>query len=100
MVRYRDGDGSVVAPSITGAIVGPSSFYAWEPSTWPHPPRKVDEIFIGNLTAIVNDSMLDEIDNVIADTIKSNGDLQHRGHVIGIALWCALDAISSYGYGD
>jgi hypothetical protein len=40
--------------------------------------------------------MLNEIDNVIAD---AGGDLQHRGHVVAIALLCALDASSSYGYG-
>jgi hypothetical protein len=42
--------------------------------------------------------MLGEISNVIGDVHKSNGDLQHRGHVVAIALMCALDAIASYGY--
>jgi hypothetical protein len=28
-----------------------------------------------------------------------SGSLDHRGHVIAISLFCALDAISSYGYG-
>ena len=40
--------------------------------------------------------MLDEINNVIAD---AKGNLEHRGFVIAIALMCALDTISSYGYG-
>ena len=40
--------------------------------------------------------MLNEIDNVIAD---AGGNLEHRGHVVTIALLCSLDAISSYGYG-
>lgn len=104
MVRYGDTNGSVVAPSITGAIVGsqqgsPTTFYAWEPSTWPQPPNRVDDEFVGNLRTIFNDSMLDEIDNVIGDAQKSNGDLQHRGHVVAISLLCALDAVSFYGYG-
>jgi len=43
--------------------------------------------------------MLDEIDNVIADAQKCNGDLQHRGHVVAIALLSALDAVSFYAYG-
>lgn len=42
--------------------------------------------------------MLGEISNVIHDITKSNGDLQQRGHVVAIALMCALDAIASYGY--
>jgi hypothetical protein len=42
---------------------------------------------------------LGEIRNVIDDAHKANGNLTHRGHVVAIALICALDAISSYGYG-
>jgi hypothetical protein len=34
----------------------------------------------------------------IDDITKSNGTLAFRGHVVAIALLCALDAISSYGY--
>lgn len=37
-----------------------------------------------------------KIDNVIGDASER---LEHRGHVVAIALLCALDAISSYGYG-
>jgi hypothetical protein len=43
--------------------------------------------------------MLGEINNVIADADARNGSLEHRGHLVAIALLCALDAISSYGYG-
>jgi hypothetical protein len=101
MVRYGAENGSLAAPSITGAIVAPQSgFYAWEPSTWPQPPKKVDDGFIETLRTIFDDSMLGEIDNVIEDAQKSNGDLQHRGHVIAIALLCALDTVSFYGYGE
>ncbi|HEY6388333.1 MAG TPA: hypothetical protein VIX91_21850 [Candidatus Acidoferrum sp.] len=42
--------------------------------------------------------MLGEISNVLEDIRKSNGVLQHRGHVVAIALMCALDAVASYGY--
>jgi hypothetical protein len=41
---------------------------------------------------------LGEVRNVIEDITKSNGTLAFRGHVVAIALMCALDAISSYGY--
>jgi len=104
MVRYGDVNGSSAVPSITGATVGqqsgnPPAFHAWEPSTWPQPPRTVDVGFIDSLRAIFNESMLDEIDNVIADAQKCNGDLQHRGHVVAIALLSALDAVSFYAYG-
>jgi len=49
---------------------------------------------------IFKESILDEIGNVIEDAKKSNGDLQHRGHVVALAMMCALEAISAYGYGD
>ena len=42
--------------------------------------------------------MLDEIGNVIEDVRTRNVDLRHRGHVVAIALMCALDAIAAYGY--
>jgi hypothetical protein len=91
----------VSAPSITGAQVPPAvpQFFAWQPSTWPATPSAVDEKFVYGLKRIFEDSILGEIANVISDAEKATGDLQHRGHVVGIALLCALDAISSYGYG-
>lgn len=48
------------------------------------------------MRTIFRDCIMDEIDNVIHD---ADGNLKHRGHVVAIALLCALDAISSYGYG-
>lgn len=90
----------VSAPPVTGAVVAapPLVFIAWQPSTWPAAPSAVDEKFIYALKRIFEESILGEIGNVIADVQKSNGDLQHRGHVIAISLMCALDAIASYGY--
>jgi hypothetical protein len=89
------------APSASGAMIGgpqPRAFFAWQPSTWPLTPAAVDEEFINHLKRIFEDSILAEIKNVIEDAQKSQGDLQHRGHVIAIGLMCALDAIASYGY--
>jgi hypothetical protein len=104
MVIYKGNEISVTAPACTGAQVGTSlyvpGFSAWQPSTWPQTPDNFDEEFVGTLRTIFNDSILGEIDNVIADIMRSNGDLQHRGHVVAIALLCALDAISHYGYRD
>lgn len=74
-------------------------FYAWQPSTWPNPPAAVDGDFVETLKRIFEDSILGEINNVISDAQRCNGNLQFRGHVVAIALLCALDAISSYGYG-
>jgi hypothetical protein len=51
---------------------------------------------IATIRKIFEESILDEIDNVIAD---AGGNLVHRGHVVAIASLCALDAMSSYGYG-
>ncbi len=76
----------------------PTEFLSWQPSTWPSPPSHVDGTFVTALRRILDESMLDEIRNVIDDVTKSNGDLQHRGHVIAISLMCALDALSSYGF--
>lgn len=91
------------APSITGAPdVGkpqPVGVVAWLPSTWPAAPKAVDEKFVSTLKRIFEESILGEIANVISDAQAQNGDLQHRGHVVAISLLCALDAISSYGYG-
>jgi hypothetical protein len=92
---------NVLSPSITGAIVSataPPVFVAWQPSTWPATPSAVDDKFVFTLKSIFEESILGEINNLNADVHKSNGDLQHRGHVVAIALMCALDAIASYGY--
>jgi len=91
---------NVSSPSITGAIVGasPPAFFAWQPSTWPATPPAVDEAFIHSLKQIFEESILGEINNVIADVHRSNGSLQNRGHVVAIAMFSALDAIASYGY--
>ncbi|MFZ0883604.1 MAG: hypothetical protein WAN14_09410, partial [Candidatus Acidiferrales bacterium] len=71
--------------------------HAWLPSTWPE-HNAVDAAFIATLKAIFQDSMLFEIRNVVDDAHARNGDLRHRGHVVAVALMCALDAISCYGY--
>lgn len=92
----------VSSPPITGAPVGVAPalpFIAWQPSTWPPAPAAVDEAFVDNLKHIFEESILSEINNVISDAHNSVGSLEHRGHVVAIALLCALDAISSYGYG-
>jgi len=93
----------VSSPPVTGAPdVGkprPPTCVAWQPSTWPAVPAAVDRAFVENLKRIFEESILSEINNVISDANKTVGSLQHRGHVVAIALLCALDAISSYGYG-
>ncbi len=101
-MKYIEKYASVSAPSSTGAQVGNSSslptYVAWQPSTWPKTPQNIDDEFVGKLRDIFERSMLDEIDNVIRDAQQAKGDLQHRGHVVGIALLSALYAISFYGY--
>jgi hypothetical protein len=93
--------GAFISTPASGFATVPAApmFYAWQPSTWPNVPTTVDDAFIENLKRIFEDSILGEISNVISDAKKSNGDLQHRGHVVAISLMCAVDAISSYGYG-
>src|SRR5437879_1209957 len=74
-----------------------TSLVPWQPSTWPAAPASLDD-FITVLRRVFNESMVDEIRNVVEDIKKSNGDLENRGHVVAIALMCALDAVASYGY--
>src|SRR6266568_764039 len=96
---------SLISPSVSGPIIGtpPAGrpvFLPWQPSTWPSAPANADANFITDLRKIFDESILGEIRNVIQDIKTNNGDLQHRGHVVAIALMCALDALSSYGYRD
>lgn len=74
-------------------------FVPHHPSSWPN-HTSCDTKFVADLKKIIEESILGEIDNVIHDAQECNGSLDHRGYVISIALMCALDAISSYGYGD
>jgi hypothetical protein len=58
---------------------------------------KVDSLF-AHAHLVFEECILGEISNVISDVQQPHPDLRHRGHVIAIALMCALDAIASYGY--
>jgi hypothetical protein len=87
---------SLQAPPITGAWVVGSSLQPWLPSTWPLCPSTVTNAFIETLGKIFKHGMLDEIDNVIEDAMARNGSLEHRGHVIAIAIMCAVDTVASF----
>ncbi len=50
------------------------------------------------MRGIIDESITTELENVIGDALRVNGDLRHRGHIIALSLLCAVDAISSYGY--
>jgi hypothetical protein len=90
---------STHVPPITGAIVAPALiFVAWQPSTWPATPAAVDDNFIYTLKQIFEESILGEINNVLADVQKANGGFDNRGHVLAISMMCALDAIAAYGH--
>ncbi len=71
---------------------------AWQPSTWPEAPSTWSPALGDELRGIVDESILDELEKVIGDAMHANGDLRHRGHVIGLSLFCAVDAVSAYGY--
>lgn len=81
-----------------GSVANIVQFVPWQPSAWPDAPSDHHE-FAMVLKRIFEVSMLMEINNVIEDAAARNGSLEHRGHVVAISLLCALDAISSYGYG-
>jgi hypothetical protein len=87
------------AASGSGSLADAAQFVPWQPSAWPDAPRESQE-FALVLKRIFEKSMLMEINNVIEDATKRSGSLEHRGHVVAVSLLCALDAISSYGYGS
>jgi len=72
------------------------NFIPWQPSTWPEYTDQ--DLFIEHIRRIFTETILSEINNVISDAQIAHGDLTHRGHVIAIALFCAVDTISSYAY--
>jgi len=90
----------VASPPVTGfgSLADIVQFVPWQPSAWPDAPSDHHE-FAMVLKRIFEVSMLMEINSVIEDAKARNGSLDHRGHVLAISLLCALDAISSYGYG-
>lgn len=81
-----------------GSLADIVQFVPWQPSAWLDAPFDRHE-FATILKRIFEVSMLMEIQNVIEDAAARNGGIEHRGHVLAVSLLCALDAISSYGYG-
>lgn len=109
MVQYTNvnistGSISVASPSVTGAQVSAPSasqnFHPWQPSQWPPPPANFDNDFVETLRRIFSESMLGEIENIIKDAETVNHGLEHRGHVIAITMFCAVDVLSSYAFTD
>ena len=91
---------AALTSQVSGSVhLGTPEFLAWQPSTWPPHPYRWDPCFVEILRKIFYESILVEIKNIIEDAQERNGSLEHRGHVVGLAILCALDAISSYGYG-
>lgn len=46
----------------------------------------------------MRETILDEIHNCISDAVQVNGGLGHRGHVIALSMFCAVDTISAYAF--
>jgi hypothetical protein len=90
--------------SASGAYQQPTSsatnpqFLPWQPSTWPDLSAATEADFISVMDRIIRETIVDEIENVIEDSISLNGSIAHRGHVIVLAIMCAFDAIAGYGY--
>jgi hypothetical protein len=76
----------------------PVGFMPWQPTTWPEPPTSYIPEFSETLGKILQETILDEINNVISDAIQVNGGLTHRGHVVVLALLCAVDSIAAYAF--
>ena len=76
----------------------PAQFIPWQPSTWPNSPVAFDNNFAQALEEIIHETILNEIGNVISDAQQTTGSLEHRGHVVALAMLCAVDTISSYAF--
>ena len=75
-----------------------TEFTPWQPSTWPDVPASFDGAFADVLERIIQETVLDEITNVISDAQKVQGTLEHRGHVIGLSMLCAIDTLAAYTF--
>jgi len=102
--RQRHTSISTANAAASGADVGPlptdAEFLPWRPSTWPAAPLTFQNDFQMVIERIVRETIIGEIGNVVGDICKSNGDLQHRGHVVAIAMLCAVDTLSSYAFNN
>lgn len=100
--RKAQSTSSFTSTPLSGAMieetVGNVEFIPWRPSTWPEAPKEFNEDFAGVFERIIRETILDELKNVVGDIVKSHGSLQHRGHVVGAGLMCALEVLSTYGY--
>jgi len=85
--------GKVVCDDLTER----KKFISYQPNSWPEINNDIS-LFWKDLEKIFNETILSEIENVISDVKAVNGGLEHRGHVIALALFCAIDTLSSYAY--
>lgn len=74
-------------------------FVSWQPSSWPEINNDILS-FWKDLGKIFDETILSEIENVISDAKVVNNGLSHRGYVVALALFCAIDTLSSYAYQD
>ena len=84
--------------STGGMIPNPPAFTPWLPSTWPVVPSGDTAELWRILNEIVQETVIVEIGNVISDAQTVNGDVQRRGHVVALAIVCAIDALASYAF--
>jgi hypothetical protein len=97
MVRYKDSK-PIDVPS---GAADQTSFYPWQPTSWPKPPEAFNEDFYNTVRIIFSETIIQEISNVIDDIRRSSPvGLVHRGHVIAIVLLCAIDTLASYAYSN
>jgi hypothetical protein len=92
---------STVSPiGVSGAMIqAPAIFYPQLPSTWPPVPINPTAEFVAVWDALFNRGMLMEIDNVYNDVADRNaGSLSGRGHVLALAMMCALDSLSQFAF--
>lgn len=74
-----------------------ATFTPWQPSTWPDPGSDF-AVLLPIIQKILTETLIDEINNVINDAHKAHGNLEHRGHVIGLSLFCAVEAVAQYAF--
>lgn len=90
-------EGSTSGKVICNDLVEGEKFVSWQPSSWPEINNDLSS-FWKDLEKIFNETILSEIENVISDAKIVNNGLSHRGHIVALALFCAIDTLSSYAY--
>lgn len=89
---------SAISVSGANAVNDADTFQPRLPSTWPVSAESPDASVVEVWKELFQQGILAEIDNVIGDAMTVNRSLSGRGHVVALAMMCALDSLSQFAY--